>query len=179
MMSSLETSSPVSASTFMYLMRWPVFRLIWLKLIFSESEVAGYKATGQVTRERRKKPFQLARGAIEILQTLQNADSRRSSRVDSDIQWGLYSSEHPTLAACQFVHVCFPYRDPEQSKWNCRLFETKSNLGGAKFCASERRYRHFNERGFQPSPPKSCWPGCFQRSMTCVSNATGRCGSTG
>jgi hypothetical protein len=49
----------------MYLMRWPVFRLIWLKLIFSESEVAGYKATGQVTSERRKKPFQLARGAIQ------------------------------------------------------------------------------------------------------------------
>src|SRR5258705_11648870 len=67
-MSSLETSSPVSASTFKYLMRWPVFRLIWLKPIFSDSEVAGYKATGQVTRERRKKPFQLARGAIEILQ---------------------------------------------------------------------------------------------------------------
>src|SRR5450432_3385809 len=61
MMSSLETSSPVSASTLAYLMRWPVFRLIWLKLIFSESEVAGYKATGQVTRERRKNPFQLAR----------------------------------------------------------------------------------------------------------------------
>src|SRR5229473_8532969 len=90
-MSSLGTSSPVSASTFKYLMRWPVFRLIWLKLIFSESDVAGYKATGQVTRERRKKPFQLARGAIEILQTLQNADSRRSSRVGSDIQWGVYS----------------------------------------------------------------------------------------
>src|SRR3984893_2700154 len=66
-MSSFETSSPVSASTFMYLMRWPVFRLIWLKLIFSASEVAGNKATGQVTSERRKKPFQLARGAIEIL----------------------------------------------------------------------------------------------------------------
>src|SRR5665213_2063224 len=63
-MSSLETSSPVLASTFMYLMRWPVCRLIWLKLIFSESEVAGYKATGQVTSERRKKPFQLARGAM-------------------------------------------------------------------------------------------------------------------
>src|SRR5205807_7059802 len=60
--------SPVSASTFAYLMRWPVFLLIWLKLIFSESEVAGYRATGQVTRERRKKPFQLARGAIELLQ---------------------------------------------------------------------------------------------------------------
>src|SRR5450631_1349157 len=64
MMSSLETSSPVSASTLAYLMRWPVLRLIWLKLIFSESDVAGYKATGQVTSERRKKPFQLARGAI-------------------------------------------------------------------------------------------------------------------
>src|SRR5436190_8532732 len=64
MMSSLETSSPVSASTLAYLMRWPVFLLIWLKLIFSESEVAGYKATGQVTSERRKNPFQLARGAI-------------------------------------------------------------------------------------------------------------------
>src|SRR3954447_1673048 len=64
MMSSEETSSPLSASTFMYLMRWPVLRLIWLKLIFSESEVAGNNATGQVTRERRKKPFQLARGAM-------------------------------------------------------------------------------------------------------------------
>src|SRR6266568_3600976 len=68
MMSSLETSSPVSASTFAYFMRWPVLRLIWLKVIFSESEVAGYKATGQVTSERRKKPFQLARGAIRKLQ---------------------------------------------------------------------------------------------------------------
>src|SRR4051794_18371216 len=69
MMSSFETSSPVSASTLAYLIRWPVFLLIWLKLIFSESEVAGYRATGQVTRERRKKPFQLARGAIGVLQT--------------------------------------------------------------------------------------------------------------
>src|SRR4030088_3510372 len=103
-MSSLDTSSPVSASTFVYLMRWPVFRLIWLKLIFSESEVAGYKATGQVTRERRKKPFQLARGAIEILQTLQNADLRRSSRVGSDIQWVLFA-RRPNLASCRFVHV--------------------------------------------------------------------------
>src|SRR3954463_7916801 len=68
-MSSFETSSPVSASTFAYLMRWPVFLLIWLKLIFSESEVAGYRATGQVTRERRKKPFQLARGAIGYSKT--------------------------------------------------------------------------------------------------------------
>jgi hypothetical protein len=40
-MSSLATASPVSASTRAYLMRWPVFRLIWLKLIFSESDVAG------------------------------------------------------------------------------------------------------------------------------------------
>src|SRR6266404_1640503 len=47
-----------------YLMRWPVLRLIWLKLTFSVSEVAGYNATGQVTSERRKKPFQLARGAM-------------------------------------------------------------------------------------------------------------------
>src|SRR3954468_5567471 len=64
MMSSAATSSPLSASTLAYLMRWPVLRLIWLKLIFSESEVAGNSATGQVTRERRKKPFQLARGAM-------------------------------------------------------------------------------------------------------------------
>src|SRR6478735_9125234 len=64
MMSSAATSSPVSASTLAYLMRWPVLRLIWLKLTFSVSDVAGYKATGQVTSERRKKPFQLARGAM-------------------------------------------------------------------------------------------------------------------
>src|SRR5690349_2563676 len=64
MMSSLATSSPVSASTLAYLMRWPVLRLIWLNETFSVSEVAGYRATGQVTSERRKKPFQLARGAM-------------------------------------------------------------------------------------------------------------------
>src|ERR1700716_899473 len=64
MMSSDATSSPVSASTLAYLMRCPVLRLIWLKLTFSVSDVAGYKATGQVTSERRKKPFQLARGAM-------------------------------------------------------------------------------------------------------------------
>src|ERR1700738_2990170 len=63
-MSSLATSSPVSASTFAYLMRWPVFRLSWLNEIFSDSEVAGYSATGQVTSERRRKPFQFARGAM-------------------------------------------------------------------------------------------------------------------
>src|ERR1700756_2377673 len=63
-MSSLATSSPVSASTLEYLMRWPVLRLIWLKETFSDSEVAGKSATGQVTSDRRKKPFQLARGAI-------------------------------------------------------------------------------------------------------------------
>src|SRR4030081_1067807 len=83
-MSSLDTSSPVSASTLVYLIRWPVLRLIWLKLIFSESDVAGYKATGQVTRERRKKPFQLARGAMGYSKTLQNWDSRRSCSVSSD-----------------------------------------------------------------------------------------------
>src|SRR5229473_1518621 len=76
MMSSFETSSPVSASTLAYLMRCPVLRLIWLKLIFSESEVAGYKATGQVTSERRKKPFQLARGGIQILQNATEPGSR-------------------------------------------------------------------------------------------------------
>src|SRR6476620_10842792 len=64
MMSSLATSSPVSASTLAYLMRWPVLRLIWLNETFSVSDVAGKRATGQVTRERRRKPFQLARGAM-------------------------------------------------------------------------------------------------------------------
>src|SRR4030088_545570 len=64
MMSSDATSSPVSASTLAYLMRWPVLRLIWLKLTFSVSDVAGYRATGQVTSESRRKPFQLARGAM-------------------------------------------------------------------------------------------------------------------
>src|SRR6266478_4456926 len=103
MMSSFETSSPVSASTFMYLMRWPVFRLIWLKLIFSESEVAGYKATGQVTSERRKKPFQLARGAIQILQTLQNSDSRRSCLIGSDNQVGVLSA---ASTICSGLPIC-------------------------------------------------------------------------
>src|SRR6202140_4942594 len=71
MMSSEPTSSPVSASTLAYLMRWPVLRLIWLKLTFSLSDVAGYRATGQVTSERRRKPFQLARGAMGYSETQQ------------------------------------------------------------------------------------------------------------
>src|SRR5689334_23313464 len=70
-MSSEVTSSPVSASTFRYLIRWPVLRLIWLNETFSVSEVAGYRATGQVTSERRKKPFQLARGAMGKLRGTQ------------------------------------------------------------------------------------------------------------
>src|SRR5271155_5593502 len=65
--SSLVTSSPVSASTLAYLMRWPVFRLSWLNETFSDSDVAGYSATGQVTSERRRKPFQFARGAMYAL----------------------------------------------------------------------------------------------------------------
>src|ERR1700676_5240813 len=105
-MSSLETSSPVSASTFIYLMRWPVLLLIWLKLIFSESEVAGYKATGQVTRERRKKPFQLARGAIQILQnatepgfkTILGHWFRQSIAC-------FFTGGTPFVAACQKEHL--------------------------------------------------------------------------
>src|SRR5258706_9689303 len=96
MMSSAATSSPVSASTLAYLMRWPVLRLIWLKLTFSVSDVAGYRATGQVTSERRKKPFQLARGAMgysenEILRNAIAAtippgtpDSRRAEQESSN-----------------------------------------------------------------------------------------------
>src|SRR5471032_3022647 len=82
MMSEASTSSPVSASTLAYLMRWPVLRLIWLKETFSVSDVAGYRATGQVTSERRKKPFQLARGAMGYSETLQadTIDPRRYHR---------------------------------------------------------------------------------------------------
>src|SRR6202790_3030702 len=83
-MSSLATSSPVSASTLAYLIRWPVFRLSWLNEIFSLSEVAGYSATGQVTRDRRRKPFQLARGAMAGELQLLMPDSRRAGRLGSD-----------------------------------------------------------------------------------------------
>src|SRR6201746_327369 len=64
MMSSEGTSSPVSASTLVYLMRWPVCLLIWLKVTFSVSEVAGKSASGHVTNDSFRKPFQFARGAI-------------------------------------------------------------------------------------------------------------------
>src|SRR6201996_3183088 len=80
-MSSFATSSPVSASTLAYLMRWPVFRLSWLNDTFSDSDVAGYSATGQVTSERRRKPFQFARGAMDAVLQMRAArtqDERRS-----------------------------------------------------------------------------------------------------
>jgi hypothetical protein len=44
-------------------MRWPVFLLISWNT-FSLSDVAGNRATGQVTSDSRKKPFQFASGAI-------------------------------------------------------------------------------------------------------------------
>jgi hypothetical protein len=44
-------------------MRWPVL-LIWLKLIFSDSDVAENSALGHVTSDSRRKPFQLARAAM-------------------------------------------------------------------------------------------------------------------
>src|ERR1700730_15744815 len=86
-MSSLATSSPVSASTLAYLIRWPVFRFSWLKLIFSDSEVAGYSATGQVTSERRRKPFQFARRAMDaLLRNERGSDSRRTANLGSGIR---------------------------------------------------------------------------------------------
>src|ERR1700761_1011933 len=75
LISSFGTSSPVSASTFTYLMRWPVCLLSWLKEIFSLSEVGGKSAAGQVTSDKRRKPFQLARGAM-------NAVLRKQGRPD-------------------------------------------------------------------------------------------------
>src|SRR5580698_3789410 len=84
-MSSLATSSPVSASTFEYLIRWPVCRLSWLNEIFSLSDVAGYSATGQVTSERRRKPFQFARGAMGTrLRFRASSNSRRTEAAGSD-----------------------------------------------------------------------------------------------
>src|SRR5215211_7197385 len=101
MMSSFETSSPVSASTLEYLIRWPVFRLIWLKLIFSESEVAGYRATGQVTSERRKKPFQLARGAMAILQNATELEFKDElGAIVPTVTLGLPANDQLFLAAC-------------------------------------------------------------------------------
>src|ERR1035437_5091017 len=98
-MSSLATSSPVFASTLAYLMRWPVFRLSWLNEIFSLSEVAGYSATGQVTRDRRRKPFQFARGAMYAeLHFGGGSDSRRTGPAGSDSE--------PTPAPIQFQHNC-------------------------------------------------------------------------
>src|ERR1700759_1651896 len=89
-MSSLATSSPVSASTFEYLIRWPVFRFSWLNEIFSDSEVAGYSAIGQVTSERRRKPFQFARGAMDaVLHMRDGSDSRRTDGLGSDTPWSI------------------------------------------------------------------------------------------
>src|SRR3569832_572460 len=62
-MSAWSTSSPVSASTFLYLIREPVFALIWLKLTRSLDDVAGYSATEHETRDSLRYPFQYGRGA--------------------------------------------------------------------------------------------------------------------
>jgi hypothetical protein len=42
--------------------RWLVLVLIWWKWVFSACELAGKSSMGQVTRDRRRYPFQKARG---------------------------------------------------------------------------------------------------------------------
>src|SRR5450631_403711 len=143
-MSSFESSSPVSASTLAYLMRWPVFRLIWLKLTFSESEVAGYSATGQVTRERRKNPFQLARGAM--------ANSNTTRRItiplrnpDSSAGWAIRSA--PLLFRAGWLmqwtepNGARPRRRPEQTGREGLVGQPCRQPGGFLFAAPGARSR--------------------------------------
>src|SRR3954452_23008306 len=95
-MSSLGTSSPVSASTFRYLIRWPVCRLSWLKEIFSLSDVAGKRATGQVTRDSRTKTFQFARGGMITQRSRYgDLDSRRTARHSSATPAGVHRKLRP------------------------------------------------------------------------------------
>src|ERR1700736_663422 len=103
-MSSLPTSSPVSASTFMYLMRWPVLRLIWLNETFSVSEVAGYSATGQVTSESRRKPFQLARGAMANSEDATGQSLRIAPGCLTTSDRGADSANG--VNCCRFVQLC-------------------------------------------------------------------------
>src|SRR5262249_15936890 len=58
-------------------MRLPVSLLIWLKLTFSRSLVAGKSWIGQDTSERRRKPFQYARGAMERSYTTNRTKERK------------------------------------------------------------------------------------------------------
>src|SRR3977135_2630004 len=115
MMSSLDTSSPVSASTLAYLMRWPVFLLIWLKLTFSLSEVAGNRATGQVTSDSRRKPFQFARGAILELHYTGQRLNRSASLGFQKVQ---QKSVPPGAVA--------PARRQARSKGGARLFRRQA-----------------------------------------------------
>src|SRR5216684_2989300 len=111
-MSSLETSSPVSASTLAYLMRWPVFRLIWLKLIFSESEVAGYKSDRAGNEGKAQKALPVGAGGHS------NTPKRNRTRIQDDpaslvptIKLGCSTSGTQTLKACLVVHFMFLIRN--------------------------------------------------------------------
>src|SRR5436309_7799574 len=106
-MSSLGTSSPVSASTLRYLMRWPVCRLSWLNEIFSLSDVAGYSATGQVTRDNRKKPFQLARGAMYAELRFRDALSQDERRQRVPTPRRRAQGSFLTMGIDSDVHVMF------------------------------------------------------------------------
>src|ERR1700728_3489166 len=83
-MSSLATSSPVSASTLAYLMRWPVFRLSWLNETFSDSEVAGY---GTGAERKAQEAFPVRAGGHERGNPKNEggSDSRRTADHGSDI----------------------------------------------------------------------------------------------
>src|SRR3954454_11906811 len=63
------TGSPVTTSTSRCRRRLPVCLLTCRNEMRSLAATAGYKATGQETRESFKKPFQSARGTTSILHT--------------------------------------------------------------------------------------------------------------
>jgi hypothetical protein len=56
-----------------------------LKLMFSESEVAGNNATGQVTRERRREALPIGAWGHDLLQTQPTPRNRDSNRDKGDV----------------------------------------------------------------------------------------------
>jgi hypothetical protein len=102
---------------------------------FSESAVARNKAIGQVTRERRKKPFQLTRGAIQNTPTQQNLDSRRSCRVGSDNQLAAFRQKNTRQSIRLLFASSWPVSGPQWPTLNLSVPQFGS---GPVCCRVER-----------------------------------------
>ncbi len=124
-MSSLGTSSPVSASTFRYLMRWPVARLSWLNEIFFALRGRRVKRDRASHERQTQKTLPIGAGAMyaELLRKI-GSDSRRAKQLGSYIE-GVVARQFFTLLPKTGGRITVLIENARRIGDHCRMVSSK------------------------------------------------------